>query len=342
VTTRLHPERVDSNLREEILREVEEILAGLDPERARMVDALFFDRLILERSPSVDDRDRYAQRVAGRSPFELLFENLPGTDAQAHYPHVPCVNRELMWQRDDGLRIFFNLRDLAVGMQICQGTFDPENEQLLDRLVAPGMSVIDVGANLGWYTLLMARAGARVHALEAFPYNHGLLTRNVAENGLTDSVVTHLVGCASEPGTGRVCAIPNTVNLGSMFVLTDPEVPTPDGFDSVEIPLARVDDLVPATEVIEIVKMDIEGAELTALQGMERILTRDRPVILLELNSRTLREYHGVEPRDLVEYLRSFGYRLAEAQSMLTGTPTMIGEVEVGAHVFMNLVCFPA
>lgn len=331
-----------TELRRRILDEVEEILSGVEPERARMVDAMFFDRLVLDRPLRVDGEHEYGDRVAGRSAMAFFRENLPGGDAQLSYPHVPCVNRELMWQREDGLRIFFNLRDLSVGLQICQGTFDPEIEMILDRIIAPGMTVVDAGANLGYYSLLMARAGARVHAFEAFPYNHGLLVRNVAENGLTDSVVAHLAGVASAPGTGRVCVIPDTVNMGSMFVLTDPDAAVPDGFDSSEIPLARIDDLVPSDEIVEIVKMDIEGAELTALRGMERILTRDRPVILLELNSRTLRDYHDTEPRELVEYLKSFGYRLAEAESMLTGTPSLIGEVEDGAHVFMNLVCFPA
>jgi FkbM family methyltransferase len=331
-----------TDMRRQILDEVEEILDGVDPHRARMVDAMFFDRLVLDRPAGADSEADYSDRVVGRSPFDVLRENLPGGDAQLRYPHVPCVNRELMWQREDGLRIFFNLRDLSVGLQICQGTFDPEIEMILDRIVAPGMTVVDAGANLGFYSLLMARAGARVHAFEAFPYNHSLLLRNIAENGLADLVVPHLAGCASTPGTGRVCVIPDTVNMGSMFVLTDPDAAVPDGFDSTEIRLDRIDDLVPSDEVVEIVKMDIEGAELTALQGMERILTRDRPVILLELNSRTLRDYFNTEPRELVAYLRSFGYRLAEAESMLTGTPSMIGEVEDGAHVFMNLVCFPA
>jgi FkbM family methyltransferase len=324
------------------MREIEEILDGVDPERARVVDALFFDRLVLGRNLDPDAGDEYRGRIAGKSPFELLRDNISDTPGQMRYPHVPCTNRELMWQRDDGMRIFFNLRDLAVGLQICQGTFDPEIEQLLDRMLAPGMSVLDIGANLGYYTLQMARAGARVHAFEAFPYNHSLLTKNIAENGLADSVVPHLVGVASEAGTGRVCIAHETTNMGSMFILPDLDSPVPDGFDAIEIPLARVDDLVPETEIIEIVKIDIEGAELAAFQGMDRILGRDRPVILLELNSRTLRDYHGVEPRELVAFLRDYGYRLAEATSMLTGAPAMVGDIPHGAHVFANLVCFPA
>jgi hypothetical protein len=127
-----------------------------------------------------------------------------------------------------------------------------------------------------------------------------------------------------------------------MFVLTDPDAPVPDGFDCVEIPLARVDDLVPAGEVVEVVKIDVEGAELDVLRSMSRILARDRPVIVMELNSRALREHRGVEPRDLVDFLLVRGYRIAEAKSMLTGTPAMIGQVPLGAHVFANVVCFPS
>jgi len=342
LTTHIHPDGTGADARDEVLREVAEILDGIDPERARMVDAIFFDRLVLGRGPDPASADAYARRVADASPSQFLRANLSDTPAQQRYPHVPCTDRELMWEREDGLRVFFNLRDLAVGLQVCQGTFDPEIEQILVRLVAPGMSVVDVGANLGYYTLVMARAGARVHAFEAFPYNHRLLARNVAENGLTGSVVTHLVGCASAAGTGRVCAEPETVNLGSMFVLADSDAPMPEGLDCVEIPLARVDDLVPAGEVVGVVKIDVEGAELDVLRGMSRILGRDRPVVLLELNSRALRENRGVEPRDLVDFLLARGYRVAEARSMLTGTPAMIEEVPHGAHVFANVVCFPS
>jgi len=341
MTTRRVTASVASEHRARLMQEFEEILDGVDPERARSLDAIFLDRLLLGRSPDADHADEYAARAAARSPLDLLRAEMGATDAQLRYPHVPAVDRELMWQRDDGLRVFFNLRDLAVGLQICQGTFDTEVEALISRLVTPGATAVDLGANLGWYTLLMARAGARVHSFEAFPDNHARLGRNVAENGLGEAITTHLVACSSEPGLGRVCWDPATSNLGSMFVLADPAAPVPAGLASAEVPLARVDDLVPASEYVDLVKIDVEGAEVAALTGMRRILTRDRPVILLELNSFALRDNAGVEPRDLVALLHGHGYRIAEATSMLTGVPALIDEVPVGAQVVANVVCFP-
>lgn len=330
--------RRPSAVEADLVEDLREILRGEDPERARRLDALMFDRLVLGKVP---DPEALADdpRVEGATRRDFLLANLPGDEAQRAYPHVPCVARELMWEREDGLRVFFNLCDLAVGMQITQGTFDPEVEAVLTRLVEPGSTCLDIGANLGLYTLVMARAGARVHAFEAFPYNHHLLERNVAENRLEHRVVTHLVGCAAEGGAGRVCVDETSANLGSGFVV-DGDARVPDGHVVREIPLARVDDLVDASERVALVKIDVEGAELDVLRGMERILVRDRPVVVLELNSFTLRRNRGVEAADLMGHLFARGYRAAEAASLLTPEPVWVHDLPRGADVFANLVCW--
>jgi FkbM family methyltransferase len=264
---------------------------------------------------------------------------MPSTEAQHAYPHVPCVARELMWEREDGLRIFFDLRDLGVGHQICQGTFDPEVETVLARLAGPGVTCLDIGANLGFHTLVMARAGADVHAFEALPYNHALLERNVAENRVGHLVRTHQVGCASAPGTGRVLIEQRSINLGSTFVLEgDGEVP--DGHLVQPIALARVDDLVPASASVDLVKIDVEGAELDVLRGMPRVLERDRPVIVMEINSTALRDHRGTEARDLMAHLFAHGYRAAEARSLLAGDPLWVVDIPEGLNVFANVVCW--
>jgi FkbM family methyltransferase len=329
-----------SLLRERLVRDFEELLDGIEPERPRAIDAVFFDRIVLgEGFP--DDLAAHDARVAGRSLLSFLYENLSDTAAQHRYPHLPSVNRELMWERPDGLRIFFNLRDLGVGAQIMQGTFDPEIEQLLAASVTPGAVCLDIGANLGFYSVVMARAGGRVHAFEAFAYNHALLERNVAENGVAERVKAHLVGCGARAGVGRVCGDPRTINLGSMYVLVDPNVELPDGHESAEIPLARVDDLVPETERVDLVKIDVEGAELDVLQGMPRILHRDRPRVVFEINSKSLRENRGVEAQAVVDLFHSHGYVLVEAKSLAVGTAVVVDEIPADLEIFDNLVALP-
>jgi FkbM family methyltransferase len=330
--------RPGSLVEAELIQELGEILRGEDPERARLLDAVMFERLVLGRVPDTDALPA-DPRTDGVSRRDFLLANLPGDAAQRAYPHVPCVARELMWEREDGLRIFFNLCDLAVGMQITQGTFDPEVEAVITHLVQPGSVCLDIGANLGLYTLVMARAGARVRAFEAFPYNHHLLERNVAENRLDHRVVTHLVGCSDGGGVGRVCVDETSANLGSGFVLIgDGEAPA--GHVVREIPLARVDDLVPASERVGLVKIDVEGAELDVLRGMDRILGRDRPVVVMELNTFTLRRNRGVEAEDLLGHLFARGYRAAEAASLLTSDPVWVRDIPRGADVFANIVAW--
>lgn len=319
--------------------DLRDLLEGDAREEARPLDAMLFDRLVLGLAPDPDGYEAYRARTEGRSRRDFLLEAMPSTEAQHTYPHVPCVARELMWEREDGLRIFFNLRDLGVGLQICQGTFDPEVEAVLTRLAGPGVTCLDIGANLGFHTLVMARAGASVHAFEAFPYNHSLLERNVAENRVGHLVRTHQVGCASAPGTGRVLMEERSINLGSTFVLEGDDA-APDGHLAQRIDLARVDDLVPASETVDLVKIDVEGAELDVFRGMPRILERDRPVIVMELNSMSLRDHRGLEARDLMSHLFAHGYRAAEARSLMAGDPLWVVDIPEGMNVFANVVCW--
>lgn len=317
------------------------VLAGeVGAEAATPLDAVMFDRLVLGRAPATGEgaEDAYRARTEGRTVRDFLMENLPGTDAQHAYPHVPCTSREFMWERGDGLRIWFNLRDLGVGMQIVQGTFDPEVEAVLTHLVQPGALCLDIGANLGLYALVMARAGGRVHAFEAFPYSHALLCRNVAENGLEERITAHHAACSDRGGAGSVCFASDSVNMGEMFVIEEGAAPA--GRETVGVPLVRVDDAIPSHETVDVVKLDVEGAELAVLGGMERIIARDRPVIVMELNSFTLRRHRGVEAHQVMDLLYRHGYRAAEAGSMLTRDPVWVGDLPAGCDVFANVVCW--
>ena len=322
-----------------LVQDLVEVVEGRDPDAARPLDALLFDRLVLGRDPRPESLEAYRERTSGRTRREFLLEALPSTEAQNAYPHVPCVFRELMWEREDGLRMFFNLRDLGVGLQICQGTFDPEVEAVLTRLAGPGVRCLDIGANLGFYTVVMGRLGARVDAFEAFPYNHRLLSRNVAENALGELVRTHEVACASAPGIGEVLIEEQSINLGSTFVPA-PGTATPPGHVAQRVELARVDDLIPSDETVDLVKIDVEGAELDVFRGMPRILERDRPIIVMELNSRSLRENRGVEAAELMDHLRAHGYRAAEAASLLAGDPVWVGDLPAGIEMFAYIVCW--
>ena len=69
-----------------------------------------------------------------------------------------------------GLRYWFHLRDKLVGQQIAKNAYEPTITALITRLVRPGMAVLDIGANLGYYSVLMGAHGCTVHAFVAVPW----------------------------------------------------------------------------------------------------------------------------------------------------------------------------
>lgn len=185
------------------------------------------------------------------------------------------------------------------------GTFEPYCLPYLHACAKPGSTVLDVGANIGFYTLESAAAvGAtgRVLSIEAAPTHLTALNHNVAMNKLQNVSV---IGCAVGDAPGRaVLTRPRGDNLG-MFTLGAVE-----GDEGYDVEISTIDALLDAQGIqsLDLVKMDIEGSEFRALRGAARTLERFRPAILIELNDVALRRC-GSSPQAVNALLREIGYR---------------------------------
>lgn len=180
-------------------------------------------------------------------------------------------------------------------LRILGGTYEPEQTRLFEAHVAPGATVLDVGAHVGYYTLLSAvltGPTGRVLAFEPNPANAAFLRRHVAINGLDNvrveqAAVSDAEGTArfdfgSGSGTGRLA------DSGAIEVRTV----TVDG-------VCAEHGLVPAA-----LKIDVEGAEAAVLRGAAATLERARPVVFLST--------HGPDAhRKSLDLLRGHGYWLA-------------------------------
>jgi FkbM family methyltransferase len=167
----------------------------------------------------------------------------------------------------DGLHLRLDACD-SLGLR--QGAYEPYECRLLESLVVPGTTVIDVGANIGLYTLRFARAAGdtgRVYAFEPEPENLRLLAHNLRTNGCGNvTVVPKAV--AARTGTARLFL--SADNLGD-HRLVDPG----DGRPSMPVPTVALDDWFAGhAGPIALVKMDIQGAEIQALAGMGALLER--------------------------------------------------------------------
>ena len=172
------------------------------------------------------------------------------------------------------------------------GTYERRTQVLFDRVTRPGDVVFDIGANVGFYTLLAARLvgpAGKVVAFEPLPRNLAMLERHLAYNSLANveivrAAVAERSGSAHFAGGGG----PSTGYLAAQGTPID---------------LVCLDDLV-ADESIRppnVVKIDVEGAESRVLEGGRRTFTTHRPKVILAA--------HGWEQWTLcVRLLESFGY----------------------------------
>jgi FkbM family methyltransferase len=207
-------------------------------------------------------------------------------------------DRAALFHTPDHLLLNLDL-DVYPDCAMAFGLYELDTVRVLRRLLRPGDTVIDGGANIGYFTLLAAKAagaGGRVHAFEPQPHNRGRLTEHVADNGLEDVVTIHGVGLSDRTGRVQFHTSP-AANHGqsTMFAIPGRETRT------VTIETVRLDDYLPDVAP-RLIKLDLEGAEPLAISGMTESLRRHRPAVIVELNPSTLTQA-GFSRREPIERL---------------------------------------
>jgi FkbM family methyltransferase len=264
-------------------------------------DSLDPARLLPQRDPAVAadwPRDPYgeptAEDAAGRLR-NLVVERL------AQPVTVP-------WLGD--LRLRLEPGDEQSRCLMKSGLYEPEGLHVVGRRLAAGGVFVDVGANCGLYTLFAARAvgrAGRVVAFEPSPREFRRLRDAVALNGFTQ-VALHQAAVSDAPGvvTLRI-AEPGFAGHNTMAerFAYDRVVAA----EVASVPAVTLDAALAALPRLDMIKLDIEGAELRALRGAAATLARLRPALLLEVYEDALAG-NGATVRDLVGWLDAQGYRL--------------------------------
>ncbi|HWE39946.1 MAG TPA: FkbM family methyltransferase [Isosphaeraceae bacterium] len=198
--------------------------------------------------------------------------------------------------------------DLADYMQrmMYLGAYEREETRIISGWLKPGMTFVDVGANVGYFTLLASRrvgAGGRVIAIEPSPIVHERLAEVVASNGLAAEV--HRIGLSDENGTCTLFLPPAEVGNHS------PTMVRYEGSGSeVSVPVRRLDDCLDEWGVaaVDLLKIDVEGHEPAVFRGASRALASGRiKAILCEFNDFWLRQ-SGTTPQAAHELLTGLGF----------------------------------
>jgi FkbM family methyltransferase len=208
-----------------------------------------------------------------------------------------------------GLWMQLNLRDLIQQTILLEGMWDPALTRLIESTLKPGDVFIDVGAHVGYFTLLAGRrvgpAGV-VLSIEPNPVALQQLRKHVERSHLEHVQTAHTAcGDSSDP----VRLYLHTESNSSMASLSAANATS--GV-AVEVACTTLDDLCRAHGLARahLVKIDVEGAELLVLRGMERILREMRPVIVLELEPHLLSGF-GESSASIVTLLNAYDYSVA-------------------------------
>ena len=185
----------------------------------------------------------------------------------------------------------------ATGNWYC-GLHEVQDMGFVLHLLRPGDFFLDVGANVGSYTVIGAGAvGARVMAVEPIPSTFAHLSRNIILNGLSGLVSMKCLGLSDRAGTIRFTRDLDTVN----HVLAENEQ-TP----SIDVPITTLDELI-GVEIPVMIKIDVEGHELSVLRGAERTLNASKlSAVVLEVNGSGKR--YGIADETLIDHMRAHGF----------------------------------
>tara|TARA_Y100000588_G_scaffold379268_1_gene461145 strand:- start:301 stop:912 length:612 start_codon:yes stop_codon:yes gene_type:complete len=199
-------------------------------------------------------------------------------------------------------------------------------------MLAPGMTVVDVGSNIGIHARLLANlvgTSGRVYAFEPHPDNYHRLQTATAE---TPQVAT--VQAAISDNSGRLpLYVSESLNVDHRTYESGEKRP------AIDVPCHRLDDYLPSDMSVDFIKIDVQGAEWSALRGMTEVLDRSRGVrLILEYWPWALREATG-DPLKPIHFLQEKGFRLEiiGGGNRIEFSPEAI--VEVGTN-YCNLYAY--
>lgn len=250
------------------------------------------------------------------------------------------------WRMRDGQYIAVRpdeaLRSYGVGATCYhEGIWEPHVAECIKRHLRPGDLAVDIGANIGVCTVAMARAvgpGGRVESFEPAGRTYEQLKKSIALNQL-NNVSAHQLAVSNETGK-LTLKIPRDVSGNASAF----ERPGSTDVDIETVQVVKLDDFLAqsSSKPVRLMKVDAEGSELVALQGAKKIIQRDKPVLIIEVNPETSAAA-GWSNADLNELLEEVGpYRtsLIVGEGRLVHVP--LSEMEVESSGYADLCCMPA
>jgi len=273
-------------------------------------DVLYCYRLLLGRDPDPGGWEAYSGSVKrGWSLGHLVKTFLNSEEFKQRGLSRPLLQaRPELIRMKGGFDLYVYTNDDLIGGYIRQRReFEPHVTRAIRSRLAKGATFVDLGANLGYFTILGAKAvggGGKVVAFEPFPPNVRLLQLNVQANNLSN-VYVYPFAAAEKRAAFVAYSVDGNAGLrefsGNPLDILSRDI-------VLSVPL---DETLSWLERLDVIKIDVEGCEYRALSGGLGILRRHRPVIFSEFHPAALKVASGVSGEEYLELFLKLDYTFA-------------------------------
>jgi len=271
-------------------------------------------RVILRRNPwlkrilawplsvrrSIIERDKRSFEAA----FERVFSNVVEAD-------IVVAVEEL------GGEFVMDYRSDLLRRILRTGQYEPSLVEIITRYADPKRDVIDVGANVGLFTVLFANftaADRRVLAVEPTPNALRLLRRNLARNRCVEKVVVYEGIAAASRCEQKIYVVPGMEEYTSTEEIEHERAKSRPAVEH-SVTGKPIDELVAQNKLDPgFIKIDAEGSEFSVIKGARETMNGLKPVLFCEASNKLLTKQQ-TDTRSLIEYIEGFGYKVYNADT---------------------------
>lgn len=211
----------------------------------------------------------------------------------------------------NGSKLYVFTNDVGIAPHlISTGKWEPHITKVFTSLIKNGDTVLDIGANLGYFSVIAAPLvgdHGKIIAFEANPSLSGLVERSFMVNGMFRNGKSRLFNKGVMDRCGEMVFRFPSNRMGSGSFLISEKEDNSDGIDEIVVPVVALDELLGPEFTADVVKMDIEGSEPLALKGMSQIIQRSQNIkIIIEYSPNRFKKHMPLE--SFIDMVESFGF----------------------------------
>lgn len=234
-------------------------------------------------------------------------------DYAAYLPNTDIAKIEIsdgrvvMTSRTDGIKILCDSEDKRIApIEILNFLrYEKEDSEMVFRLVGDGDTVFDVGANVGWYSIGLAKRypSCKIYSFEPIPKTFGYLKENVAANGVKN-VQVFQQGFSDKTSELTFYYYPEGSGNASLARLADAS-----SVQEIRCKVQKLDEFMLQLDAqVDFIKCDVEGAELLVFQGGLQTLKKQKPIVFSEILRKWSSKFN-YNPNEIIKLFASIGYR---------------------------------